>query len=179
MCRSVEERQQRRRPRRGDRSEVARTSFGDTDLDRRRVSRECGAFSGAARPGAAGWRAIRTGIGASRSHRHVGLDRHGRLALAHAHATEGRLRKPSAHRRRGQSSRQLGSGARRGSRRTVPAVRWRGDHASARPHPYQLERRHHVSKWKLRQGHRRVRSHLARLQPPNRVGKASQWPTGR
>ena len=56
-----------------------------------------------------------------------------RLALAHGHAGQGRLRERADHARGAEDRRRLGSGERRSRRRAVQSLRRAGDHGGASP----------------------------------------------
>ena len=95
------------------------------------------------RRGAGPWRRARGANGArdrpDRSHRLLGGDHLGRLALADDHADERRLSKHPHQPRRSADCRSLGSGEGRGCRRAVPGLR------SAWPHARAHSAAHHVA----------------------------------
>ena len=84
------------------------------------------------------------GGGGVRSHRVLGSADHGRLALPHGDAAEGRLRQRAAHRRRPPRRRHLGPRQGRRRRQSVQGVRCRRHPPSARPAAHHLGERQHA-----------------------------------
>ena len=82
---------------------------------------------------------------AHRPHRLLGLSGHRRLEVSDGHAEERRLRHADAERRRPESRRHLGPGARRSRRRTVQGVRRAQHHAPAGTPAHHLAGRQHAA----------------------------------
>ena len=79
-----------------------------------------------------------------RPHRLLGVGRHARLAMAHGHAGERRLREHSDHARSEESGRQLGSGEGRSRGRAVQVLRSPGSHGGSNAPADHLAGRQHA-----------------------------------
>ncbi len=97
------------------------------------------------------------GGGAHRRHRLLGVGRHGRLALPHGHADEGRLSGRADDAGRAQDRRRVGSGEGRSVGRAVQVVRRARDPACAGPSAHHVAGRSDAERWTRTPASRRGR----------------------